>query len=644
MSGICGYFARQPADLGPGRLAEMLAAISHRGPDGHGTWQDGRAGLGQQLLWTTPESKFAQLPLVDEATGLVLCADARIDNRAELADLLDLRLSAKQKKIPDSRFILASFKKWGEGCPARLIGDYAFVIWDKRRQQLFCARDHLGARPFYYFLSEQIFAFASEIKGLLALPQIEPRLNEPRVADFLQRIVDNNRDTFHRDIWRLEPATSLTVGLERLAEKRYWQLDPQRKLPQASSEEYAQQFREIFTEAVRCRLRSAYPIGCTLSGGLDSSAVACVARDILAARGEKLHTFSATFPDLPPAELAKSDERGYQQAVIKQGGFIPHPFRADQLCPLEGLERQLEMLDEPFFAPNGYLLVEANRLARESGVRVMLDGLDGDTVVSHGYERLHGLAISGRWPTLVEEILLIAERQGESKKKLLYNLGIRPYLREPLAHLYRLWRSAFRPAWNYRKIVNPNFGRRWGLSERLKPELDSFRRPAAIHKEYMASTLQTSALEMANSFATASGVSNRSPFYDRRLLEFCLALPAEEKLQQGWPRYILRKAMKGIVPESVLWRPDKGDLGYGFDYNLHRCHGDLIQWVAQEPHPLLEMATNMELLQRDCHNFCHDPASRQKNSLNIYSALLLQTWLGATEGIISSVKQEDGLQ
>src|SRR3989441_8528576 len=256
----------------------------------------------------------------------VLTADARIDNRAELLAALGRGVEAT-----DAELILGAYQRWGERAPEHLLGDFAFAIWDGRREVLFCARDHFGVKPFYYHHAPgRLFAFGSEIKALLALAEVPRRLNETRVADYLVPLLEDKEITFYEEIVRLPPAHRMTVSRDGMRIEQSWALDPTREIRLKSDAEYAAAFREIFTEAVRCRLRSAFPVGSMLSGGLDSSSIVCVARKLLAEDGGgKLHTFSAIFPDVP-----ECDEREYIEAVLGGHGVKPHYVRGDRLSPL----------------------------------------------------------------------------------------------------------------------------------------------------------------------------------------------------------------------------------------------------------------------------------------------------------------------
>jgi asparagine synthase (glutamine-hydrolysing) len=209
MSGIAGIYFLDGRSVDNVDLERMVARLAHRGPDGKGVWSEGCVGMGLGMLWTTPESLHEKLPLMNQRGDLVITADARIDNRAELIAKLNLT-DSPPGDITDSELILASYERWGERCTDKLLGDFSFAIWDGREHALFCARDHFGVKPFYYYyLSERIFAFASEIKALLCLKEVPRQLNEVRVADYLVSMFDDKAITFYQDILRLPPLIAL---------------------------------------------------------------------------------------------------------------------------------------------------------------------------------------------------------------------------------------------------------------------------------------------------------------------------------------------------------------------------------------------------------------------------------------------------
>jgi len=302
MSAIAGVYLFNGDSVDEKDLKRMNDSMPHRGPDGSGLWHDGSVGLAHQMLWTTPESLHEKLPF--EADKLVITSDSRIDNREEL--LPELGLS---EEVSDSEVILKAYGRWGRKCVDRLLGDFAFVIWDKSKEELFCARDHMGVKPFYYcYQADKSFTFATEIKALFAWG-VPREINEAKIGDRFERITNDQEITSYRMILRLPPANFLIIAIDGLCKKRYWDLDPEHEIRFGSDEAYSIAFREIFTKAVTCRLRSVFPVGSMLSGGLDSSSIVCVSRKLLP-RKHPLKTFSIIFDT-----IKECDERQYIDSV-----------------------------------------------------------------------------------------------------------------------------------------------------------------------------------------------------------------------------------------------------------------------------------------------------------------------------------------
>lgn len=616
MSGIAGIYCLDGRLVDRQGLQKMVDSLAHRGPDGAEIWSEGSIGFAHCILWTTPESLIEKLPLV--RNGLIITADARIDNRDELKLVLNLP-DRPLEKISDSEFILAAYEKWGEDCPKYLLGDFAFAIWNKHEQKLFCARDHFGVKPFYYYQSINSFIFASEIKALFSLPETPRRLNEVRIADFLALMMEDKMITTYQDILRLPPAHTLSITPTNAQLKLYWSLDRYRELRLNSDEEYAASFREIFTEAVRCRLRSAFPVGSHLSGGLDSSAVTCMARYLLRQQGNiPLHTFSSVFDEVPDC-----DERPYINAVLAQGDLSPHYVHADQSGPLSDLDQIWQYEDEAFTGPSHFLVWGVNQAAQKAGVRVVLGGFDGDSTVSHGVLRLTELAHQGQWRTFCEEVQSFANHFGctpqllignhaipqlvklakqarwislaiaihqlhqhfrISRKRLLVNYGLKPVLLEPIRgilHRFRK-RSPLKPSLD--SLVHPNFAQRVRLEQRIST-MDAFSlHPPQTVKEHHWYTLTAGTysfiLEQNDRYAAACSLEVRHPFMDKRLIEFCLALPSEQKLRHGWSRFIMRQALENLLPEAVQWRGGKANLTPNFLHGLLKLNRQLLDDVV----------------------------------------------------------------
>jgi asparagine synthase (glutamine-hydrolysing) len=228
MSGICGLFRRTGEPVTSEPIEKMLGKLRHRGIDGQATWQSGNVGLGHCMLHVTLESLLERLPKYDGKSGYAITADARIDNRKEL--IATLAPDLEEDEPSDSELILSAYRKWGVECPTHLLGDFAFAIVDQARQTVFCASDPVGVKSLYYYLSDREFVFASEIKALLALPEVPCRLNELRIAEYLVTLFEDLTGTFYEGILRLPGACTLTVTRQSARIGQYWSLDPKREL------------------------------------------------------------------------------------------------------------------------------------------------------------------------------------------------------------------------------------------------------------------------------------------------------------------------------------------------------------------------------------------------------------------------------
>jgi asparagine synthase (glutamine-hydrolysing) len=608
----------------------MLRQIRHRGPDREGIWCDGVAGLGHCMLYVTPESLSETLPALSADTLYAITADARIDNRAELCG--ELGLNGDE---PDSLLILSAYKKWGNDCPRRLLGDFAFAVWDAARRQVFCACDPMGVKGIYYHLSPGAFHFASEVKALLVLPEVPSRLNEMRIAEYLVTLFEDRTATFYRDILHLPGGHSLVVTMDRADVHRYWSLDATRELRLKSDEEYVEAFRDVFTEAVRCRTRSAFPVGSSLSGGLDSSSVACLARTVLPSAAGPLHTFSLIFPDLPAEDRRVIDERPYMQAVLDKGGYDPHFIHADRISPMWQADRIHRHLDFPNCAPNLYLHWAMFDCARQNGVRVFLDGFDGDGAVSHGFERLLELALGLRWKTLWREISSLSQGQlkGIRPKRILKEYCLKPAAPRWAYLLLHLLRGRHREALSQNVLISRDLKSRTDIERRARMMLReqygwNVRRSAReYHRNTIGQALYSFTLEVADKAAGAFELEARYPFFDRRVIEFCLSLPAAQKLGNGWNRLILRRAMGGILPPEIQWRPNKGNLSPNFHRRLLDFERDRLDQITLTDSPALAAYVDTAAMRDVYREYQKNHVRSKGESIQLFAAVNLALWL-----------------
>jgi asparagine synthase (glutamine-hydrolysing) len=564
MSGICGIVRLDGGTPSPAEIAPMCKVLQRRGPDGTATWVGECAALGHTSLVTTPEALVERLPLTHAESGCAITADARLDNREEL--LATLGLAGETRVIGDGELILLSYLRWGEDCPKHLLGDFAFAIWDERAQQLFCARDHMGMRQLLYYRDAgRLFVFGTEAQAVLTHRSVPQCINEERIADFLEDLEGIDLpSTFFEDVHRLPPAHFLTVNANGATLQRYWQLRPNAPLMLGSDQAYADAFLDVFTEAVRCRLRRPGPVGSMLSGGMDSGSVAAVAARLLSADGGgPLHTFSAVGPD---------PETCIETRTILSASSLPGlAARFVNLADMDTYRHALMDLPksgEPFDF-HMTLIRAVYMAAHQQGIKIMLDGVGGDVVMISG-NRVGQLLRAGRI------VAAVREARGEGRF---------------WGPLWPWWKSLAHGAWaawvpnivrNFRgkiharrssrtSMVAPEFansidlaGRRQGSKTvqsggRFSVEK---RRQSILHPHL------TAARERYDRVASANAIEPRDPFMDVRLIQFCLSLPVEQLQSDGWRKLVLRRAMHGLLPDTVVWRVGKEHLGWAFTLSL----------------------------------------------------------------------------
>lgn len=637
MSGIVGIYYLDGRHVDHKDLRRMVDRLEHRGPDGEGIWYKGSIGLGHRMLWTTPESLKEKLPLVYRNGKLVITADARIDNRDELISSLDIK-NRPLGDITDSEIILDSYEKWGEGCPEKLIGDFAFAIWDGYNQKLFCARDTMGIKPFYYYKSDKLFVFASEIKALLCLKEVPRKLNELMVAFYLARIFKDNNITFYQDIVRLPAVHSLNVNKEILQLRKYFSFSPYREIKLSSDNEYADAFREVFTEAVRCRLRSAFLVGSTLSGGLDSSSICCTARNLLLKNENvqgQLHTYSAIFPSLPEEDLKKIDERKFINAVLSKGDFIPHFIHADEIGPLTEIDRLLWHKDDAFIGPNMFIHWAMHKEAQQNNNRVFLDGIDGDTTISYGLDYVADIARSLRWIKLYKEAIAFSKITNRDPRTFIWRYGFKPLIPKGIIKLGRMLRGQNQTDWKMNTDINPSFANYIQLEEHIKSLSNNRSIPYRTSREKQWHSFNDAliqhGMEILDSSASAFSVEARYPFFDRRLMELSLALPPEQKFKNGWIRAIHRNSMSGILPKEVQWRKGKANLNPNFQRKLLEYGKDLLDKVIVKDPQLIDNYINISTLKERYNRYSSQPTIKNQDALSIYVTVTFSLWLNEAE-------------
>lgn len=627
MSGIAGVYSFDGRPVGR-EVDRMVEAMEHRGPDGIQTWCDGSVGLGHCMLETTPEDRYESLPRSDSSGSFFITCDARIDNRSSLIG--QLNVEKKGQTVTDSDIILESYKKWGTECPKQLVGDFAFLIWDSVKKRLLCVRDKLGVNTLYYRESKNNkFSLATEIKSLFASRCFEKKVNKKEVARILALLRNDKEETLYEGVKRLEPGHLLIIEESSVRIEKYWEISRQSQEINFDDEEYAEVFRDKLKEAVKCRTRSNTPIASQLSGGLDSSFVTALANECT--KNECIHTLSLIF-----SQSNSCDERKYIRKVEDKVDPVEHYIDIDQHGPLENIEKIYKYQDDGIANANHYSFWEMFSEASNQGIRVVLDGLDGDTAVMHGLLYLRKLASHFQWKSFYSEARKLADVHTNAEyrqefietisdtDKIFWQFGF-PIIEKAAAqsnyvqvlkHIYkirssgacdslkiikRIWRRTIAPYSLVKKRdkkrekklydrklshIKKDFLEEYSILEKYsKNNYRSFIKNdvrATQAHQYRSGSVTTQ-LEKANHYAAAWKLENRHPFMDTRLLSYCLSLPPEQSLSNGWTRAIMRRAMRGDVPRAIRKRPGKARMSTNFSRGLFKNDREKLEAILSNP-------------------------------------------------------------
>lgn len=562
MSGIIGFvnFDGRPAD--EHLLGRMLDTIRHRGPDGLFTSVNGSVALGHAALHTTPEHLVEKQPFANEDCSIWLVLDGRVDNRQELRDGIEAKGEVLRDES-DAELVLKAYVVWGKECPLKIIGDFAFAIWDQRRRQLFVARDTYWSRPLYYYHGQDCFVFGSEIQAVLEHPAINGTINEGMLAEYLASALTSDEETLYAGVNRLPASHYFIVKDGTLMRRRYWDVDPGKAIRYRRDEEYAEHYRELLTECVRCRLRSDRPVGADLSGGLDSSSVVGIVM-ALRQRGmnvDGFSTYSVAFPG-----VAAADETSYIRDVLtfwKLDGTIlaPGPRPLDWY-----LDQVRRYRDHPEY-PNGSYTDATREAGRQHGHRVMLTGMGGDEIFTGNYfhyaDMLRDFRFLATWKQYQED----KRNQALTGRPSLIACGPRQLIPNFAKRIIRPFRTPPNPP----RWISPAFAASTNLVDRIhrSPAIPDF---SSHVQRAMYRTLAsgwTRHAEETNERSSAwFAIEQRHPFCDRRMVEFGFAIPEHQRWRGHHTKFVMRQGVNGLLPSSVATRLTKADISHPFPETL----------------------------------------------------------------------------
>jgi asparagine synthase (glutamine-hydrolysing) len=538
MSGIVGILNTDGAPVDPELLRRMTASMAYRGPDAQEVWASGHVGFGHAMLRTTREQERERQPY--SADGAVwVVADARVDGRGDLSRKLEACGRDVAADSTDAELILHAYMAWGRGCVDHLLGDFAFAVWDGRDRSLFCARDHFGVKPFYLARARNCLVFGNTLDCLRLHPGVSGEFDELAVGDFL--VHGYKRDTsatIYADVKRLPPAHRLTWSGGAHRQDRFWSLPVDGRIRYRRAVEYVEHFGALFREAVGDRLR-ADRIGVLMSGGLDSTAIAATAHELLSGGGARggLRAYTSVFDRLFPDE-----EREYAGQAARAIGIPVEYLAADDYRLYERWDRPDARRPEPIHDPLDAVTRDQFRRAA-SHSRVVLSGFGGDEVLFPERSYLPRMMKERRFGRILADVGWYFWAHGR-----LPRVGFRTSLRRRLGRRPPAGDGA-RPDW-----LDAAFARRLDLlSESRRSDAPTPRahplRPEAY--QVLSDDIWPQVFE-AYDLADRERVEVRFPLLDVRLVSYLLSIPPVP-----WcvDKELLRAAMRGVLPDSVRLRP-----------------------------------------------------------------------------------------
>jgi asparagine synthase (glutamine-hydrolysing) len=532
MCGIAGYFSLDTNPVQKEVLQKMTDAIIHRGPDGEGHWinNGGKVGLGHRRLSIIDLSEGGKQPM-HFAGRYTITFNGEIYNYIEIKSEL-IKKGYSFTSESDTEVLLALYDLKKEKCLFDLDGMFAFAIWDEKEQKLFCARDRFGEKPFHYYFDSQKFIFASEIKQFWPAG-VARKIKTDRLKDYALtgqlEDLESAETTYFEGIKKLDAAHYLTINASgTLNINRYWQIDLEAPRFKGSIEEAAEKFLELFTTSIRIRLRSDVPVGSSLSGGLDSSSIVMLI-DRLKGEQMKQNTFSARFKN-----FAKDEGKFIEDVIKKCRNVDVHYTWPDADYFDSVFEKVTYHQDEPFGSASIVAQYAVMELAKQHKVTVLLDGQGADEQMA-GYIPYYSVYL---------DQLFYTNKNAFRKELEAYN----KFHGQTFPYKEPVYRETFRMKMGrYRRTL---LGQKMFFDTMLRARLKSDTCVNGL-KEL---------LRYADRNSMAHSREVRLPFLSHQLTEFVFSLPEQHILNSGWTKFVLRKSMNDILPESVCWRVDK--IGY----------------------------------------------------------------------------------
>jgi len=588
MCGIAGIYSKH-SKTNPRYIQMMTDALKHRGPDDEGflavntrdsiiyelTGEDSVISydrienfeentdliLGHRRLSIIDLSPSGHQPMFNKEKTIAVIYNGEIYNYLELKEELK-KLGHTFVTNSDTEVLVEAYSEWGENCLEKFNGMWAFVIYDKRKNILFGARDRFGVKPFYYFHNKDYFVFASEIKAFTKLPFIELKINDEAVFDYLTLgLIESEEEGFLKGIYELKPSHTFVFNLSNseFSKKKYYSLkytDKWEQYEHVKSREYIWDVQQKIFSAINLRLRSDVTVGSCLSGGLDSSAIVCVINESLNKNpirqiGDKQKVFTASY------DVKHIDESKWAKLVVNKTKTHWHQTfpKPDEL--IDDLEELVYYQDIPFGSTSIYAQYRVMKLAKENGVTVLLDGQGGDELFT-GYIYLYN--------SFFQEILKHFSAS-TLLTELKYLKNSPTHFTEILSALLKSKTKKLLPSVLLAKIINKRAFENKYINKDLIDKYnqrfleikksDPINLNHALHRQFIQSGLRN-LLRYEDRNSMRFSIESRTPFADDiNLIDCVFKIPSVYKIHRGWSKYLLRESMKGIVPNEIIYRTDK---------------------------------------------------------------------------------------
>lgn len=557
MCGIAGFVTADGRTLHDGVLARMTQSIQHRGPDGEGFFTDRFAALGHRRL-SIIDVAAGQQPMYNEDGRLVIIYNGEIFNHADLRPGLEA-VGHRYHTHCDTETILHAYEQYGPDCVTRFRGMFSFAIWNRNTQTLFCARDRLGIKPFYYYFDGRLFAFASEIKALLQHPAISASFDDSALGEYLAFGYRSDEGTLFRGVRKLMPGHYLTVRAVEDALKldicRYWDVPPAGAPEQRDDASWIAELRQRLEETVRMRLMSDVPLGMFLSGGVDSSAIAALMKRMVTG---PVKTFAVGYREAQFSELS------YARCVADTIGTEHHEVVIGMDDFFNALPGLIWHEDEPIVWPSSVSLYFVSKLASEQ-VKVVLTGEGSDELFA-GYTRYqHYLSQSkmlGMYRILPGALRRLVRNQiaaspvlsGTLRRKLQHTFLGRGESLDSLFldNFYSAFDAGARPKLFHipEDAAYASYHRYWDAANGAS--LLS-RMLYADQKTYLVELLMKQ-----DQMSMACSIESRVPFLDHPLVEFAARVPENLKIRNGEGKFILKRALEDLLPHDIIYRTKMG--------------------------------------------------------------------------------------